>query len=79
MGSDPEVHKVSKAMYGSASLILSVVLSYVCLLCPRTSLFLGSKKTATFFISHHERGEKISSYNHGKCLSFILNPSGFSK
>ena len=59
-------------------LILSVLPSSVCMLCLHTSLFNSNKKTANFLFCIMDReGEKKSSYNHGKYLGFILNPSEF--
>lgn len=56
--------------------ILSVLPSSVFFLCPQASLFHSNKKAARFLFHIMER-EKISSYNHGKHLNYVLKSNGF--
>lgn len=74
VGFDPEVHIVSRTL---AVCLWFLLPASVCMLCLHTSLFNSNKKTPTFYFASWVERKKTSSYNHGKYLGFILNPSEF--
>lgn len=72
VGFDPEIHKVNRAV---ALLLWFLVLpSAVCFVLKLASFLVA--EGCQRFISHRKQRKNISSYNHGKYLSIILNLNG---
>lgn len=76
VGFDPEVHKVNGTLALCLWFSQFCPLLSVCFVFTLTSLIVTRRLPTFYFASWIERGTK-SSYNHGKYLGFILNPSEF--
>lgn len=76
VGFDPEVHIVSRTLAVCLWFSRFCPLLSVCFVFTLASLIVTRRLPTFYFASWVER-KKTSSYNHGKYLGFILNPSEF--